>query len=413
VTDCLIIGAGPYGLSLAAHLSALGLDFRIAGTPMGAWVSTMPDGMCLKSEGFASSLFEPSGKFTLGTFCAAEGIPYADTGVPVKKDTFVAYGQAFQRRFVPALEERTAVSVTRHGDGFTTVFSDGGRITSRRVVSAVGVERYAQLPAPVQTLPAALCSHSSRHSSFAQFAGQSVVVIGGGSSAMDAAAVLRRQGASVTIVARRSAVRFQNPLGKRSLRDKIRAPMTVLGPGWKSVLCTRAPLVFHHMPDRFRTNVVTRYLGPAPAWFVRDQVEGHIPIVTDTTVVAAEVHEGGARLTLRRHDGVTSTILADHVICATGFKVEVDRTPFLDRQLGAAIAHVDGAPKLSRNFESSVSGLHFIGPAAANSFGPMLRFAAGAGFASRRLSRHIAAVQASRSSRRPAAVPADARVVDA
>jgi hypothetical protein len=110
---------------------------------------------------------------------------------------------------------------------------------------------------------------------------------------------------------------------------------------------------------------------------------------------------------------VTSTILADHVICATGFKVEVDRTPFLDRQLGAAIAHVDGAPKLSRNFESSVSGLHFIGPAAANSFGPMLRFAAGAGFASRRLSRHIAAVQASRSSRRPAAVPADARVVDA
>ena len=414
MTDCLIIGAGPYGLSLAAHLSALGLDFRIAGTPMGAWISTMPDGMHLKSEGFATSLFEPTGQFTLGAYCAAEGIHYADTGVPVKKDTFVSYGLAFQRQFVPTLEERTAVSVSRHKGGFTTRFADGGRITSRRVVSAVGVERYAQFPAPAKALPASLCSHSSQHNSFAQFAGQTVVVIGGGSSAMDATAALRRQGANVTVVARRSAVRFQTPLGRRTLRDKIRAPMTVLGPGWKSVLCTRAPLLFHHMPDSFRTKVVTRYLGPAPAWFVRDEVEGLVPILTDTTLAAAEVHEGQARLTLRRHDGVTSTMMADHVVCATGFKIAVERTPFLDQDLAGAIASVDGAPKLSRNFESTVPGLHFIGPAAANSFGPMLRFMAGAGFASRRLSRHIAAVQESRSSRRAAPVPAaDARVVDA
>jgi cation diffusion facilitator CzcD-associated flavoprotein CzcO len=413
VTDCLIIGAGPYGLSLAAHLSALNVDFRIAGTPMGAWVSTMPDGMCLKSEGFASSLFEPSGTFTLGAFCASEGIPYAHTGVPVQKATFVAYGQAFQRQFVPSLEARTAVLVTRQGNGFTTRFADGGSITSRRVVSAVGVERYAQVPAPLQALPAALCSHSSQHSSFAEFAGQAVVVIGGGSSAMDAAAALRRQGARVTVVARRSTVRFQTPLGQRSLRDKIRAPMTVLGPGWKSVLCTRAPLLFHYMPDEFRTKVVTRYLGPAPAWFVREQVEGHIPIITDTTVVAAEAQDGGTQLTLRTHDGATSTLVADHVVCATGFKIAMDRTPFLDRELVAAIAHVDGAPKLSRNFETTVRGLHVIGPAAANSFGPMLRFAAGAGFASRRLSRHIASVQASRPRRRHAPVSAEARVVDA
>jgi hypothetical protein len=230
---------------------------------------------------------------------------------------------------------------------------------------------------------------------------------------MDAAAALRRQGAHVTVVARRSAVRFQTPLGKRTLRDKIRAPMTVLGPGWKSVLCTKAPLVFHHMPDSFRTKVVTRYLGPAPAWFVRDEVEGLVPIVTDTTLAAAEAQDGQAKLTLRRHDGMMSTLFADHVICATGFKIAVNRTPFLDPELAAQIAHVDGAPKLSRNFESSVPGLHFIGPAAANSFGPMLRFMAGAGFAARRLSRHIASVQPSRSRRRPGAVPADARVVDA
>jgi cation diffusion facilitator CzcD-associated flavoprotein CzcO len=413
VTECLILGAGPYGLSLAAYLSAEGADFRIAGSAMGAWIATMPDGMHLKSEGFASSLFEPSGRFTLGAFCASEGIPYADTGVPVKKDSFVAYGRAFQRRFVPGLEDRMAVSVTRQGDVFTTVFADGGRIASRRVVAAVGVAGYAQLPPAVQTLPAAVCSHSAQHSSFRQFAGKAVVVVGGGSSAMDVAAALRRQGAGVTVVARRHTVRFQNPLGRRSVADKIRAPMTVLGPGWKSVLCTRAPLLFHHMPDRLRTKIVTRYLGPAPAWFVRDEVEGHVPVLTDTTVVEAKAEDGRARLTLRRHDGETSTMVADHVICATGFRIAVDRTPFLDSRLIAELAHVDGAPRLSRNFETSVPGLYVIGPAAANSFGPMLRFAAGAGFTSRRLSRHIAAVQTSRSLRRPAAGPANARVVDA
>jgi hypothetical protein len=44
---------------------------------------------------------------------------------------------------------------------------------------------------------------------------------------------------------------------------------------------------------------------------------------------------------------------------------------------------------LPRYFETSVPGLFTIGVTAANSFGPLLRFAYGAGFASRRLSRHL------------------------
>jgi hypothetical protein len=101
-------------------------------------------------------------------------------------------------------------------------------------------------------------------------------------------------------------------------------------------------------------------------------------------------------LTLRGRDGQPDSLIADHVIAATGFRVAVKRIPFLDPALVTAIRQVDGAPRLSRHFESSVRGLHFIGPASANSFGPLVRFAAGAGFTARRLSRHLAASTARR-----------------
>jgi cation diffusion facilitator CzcD-associated flavoprotein CzcO len=58
-SDVAIIGAGPYGLSVAAHLKVRNVDFRIFGSPMEFWLKSMPEGMHLKSEGFASSLYDP------------------------------------------------------------------------------------------------------------------------------------------------------------------------------------------------------------------------------------------------------------------------------------------------------------------------------------------------------------------
>ena len=81
--DAAIIGAGPYGLSIAAHLRALGISFAIFGEPMLSWRNHMPSGMFLKSEGFASSLYDPKGSFTLRHYCAERGLPYRDIGLPV------------------------------------------------------------------------------------------------------------------------------------------------------------------------------------------------------------------------------------------------------------------------------------------------------------------------------------------
>ena len=135
MTPCLIVGAGPYGLSLAAHLRAAGAEFRIVGTPMSPWQTAMPSGMCLKSEGFASTLFEPSGRFTLGAYCAEQDIPYKDVGLPVHVETFIKYGQAFQARFVPNLEVRTVTGIEPRDSGFRVGLQDGGTIDAGRVVA--------------------------------------------------------------------------------------------------------------------------------------------------------------------------------------------------------------------------------------------------------------------------------------
>jgi hypothetical protein len=82
--------------------------------------------------------------------------------------------------------------------------------------------------------------------------------------------------------------------------------------------------------------------------------------------------------------------VTDHVITATGYKVNVGRLNFLSRDLRTKLQTVGDTPKLTSNFESSVPGLYFVGLAAANSFGPVMRFMFGAGFAARTVTAALA-----------------------
>src|SRR5271170_4206657 len=129
-----IIGAGPYGLSVAAHFRRRGIPFRIFGRPMDSWVAHMPRGMMLKSDGFASDIYDPESEFTLRQFCSEQGIEYADTGVPVRLETFTAYGIAFRDRMVPELEDKQVVNVDRVDGGFRLQLEDGETLQSQTVV---------------------------------------------------------------------------------------------------------------------------------------------------------------------------------------------------------------------------------------------------------------------------------------
>jgi thioredoxin reductase len=160
------------------------------------------------------------------------------------------------------------------------------------------------------------------------------------------------------------------------------------------VLWTTAPLVFHALPEATRLEITRKFLGPAPGWFVRSQIENHVKVQRSANIISATGDDRYATLHFDRaaSDGrrESTSLEVDHVLAATGYKVNMNKLDFLDPAVRADLRVEDGAPVLSRTFESTVPGLFFTGPTAAFAFGPLLRFACGAGFAAQRLTRRLA-----------------------
>ena len=352
----------------------------------------MPRGMLLKSEGFASCIHDPKGTFPLSRFCQENALPYQDVGLPVRIETFIQYGLEFQRRFVPDVERKQVTRLERTSSLFKLHLNDGEIVTAEQVVVAVGVGHFPYLPPELQRLSTTQLSHSSDHSVLDRFRNRDLIVIGAGASAVDLAALLHEAGASVRLMARRKAIDFHSPPERRQRRihERLRQPRSGLGLGWRSRLCEDAPLLFHLMPRDFRHGVVRRHLGPAPGWFVRDTVEKNVSMLLGTRIIDAWSHNGTAKLQIADENGNRRELEADHIIAATGYRIDLRRLKFLPAETLTKFEAVEHTPVLSSKFETSLPSLFFIGPAAANCFGPLMRFACGNRFVSRRLAPYIA-----------------------
>jgi hypothetical protein len=202
---------------------------------------------------------------------------------------------------------------------------------------------------------------------------------------------MHESGADVVLVARSASLEFHTGPGDkpRSLWQKMRNPSSGLGPGWKSRFYTDLPDVFRYFPPEQRVRIVNQHLGPASGWPMRDRFLGKVSMLLGREVVAAQPVGDGVRLTLATRDGRTEEHETQHVIAATGYQPDLARLPFLERGLRDSLATVDHSPALSANFESSAPGLYFTGISAANTFGPMMRFAYGADFTARRIAKHL------------------------
>ena len=106
--------------------------------------------------------------------------------------------------------------------------------------------------------------------------------------------------------------------------------------------------------------------------------------------IKATKNDKGAHLLLSHQDGTEKDLHVDHVIAATGYKVQLQRLGFLDPELRRQMKTFKDTPVLNTNFESSVPGLYLVGLAAAPSFGPLCRFAYGAKFTAPRIAKHLA-----------------------
>lgn len=391
-SDTVIVGAGPYGLSIAAHLRARGLSHRIIGTPLQTWRTAMPEGMSLKSDGFASSLSAPVAGATLADYCREHGLPYHPTDRPVLLETFVAYGLDFQRRFVPGVEPGEVLSVARASSGrFRVTLSGGEEIDARQVVVAAGIAHFANLPAAVAEIDSKRLTHASEHREFAAFEGQDVTVLGAGSSAVEVSVALARAGARPRLVCRADEVHFGEPPAGvgRSLAARMRRPSSGLGPGYRSRACCEVPDAFRLLPVSARSEIVRRHLGPSSPWHLRPAFESGVEVVRAHRLARVDASVDALRLSLEGPEGDRS-IETGHLICATGYRADLARLRFLEADMRRSLRTFGSSPALNAGFESSVPGLYFAGVAAAMSFGPLMRFMYGDEFAARRISRAIA-----------------------
>src|SRR5262249_61607171 len=102
------------------------------------------------------------------------------------------------------------------------------------------------------------------------------------------------------------------------------------------------------------------------------------PVNPGQAVRTGEPSASGVRLGITDAGGTGRELAADHVIAATGYRADVARLTFLGDQVRAGLRTVAGTPAVGRDYQSSVPGLYFIGPAVAPTFGPVMRFVFGA-----------------------------------
>jgi pyridine nucleotide-disulfide oxidoreductase len=386
VVDVAIVGAGPYGLSLSAHLRARGVKHIICGEAMRFW-RDMPVGINLKSFAFATNIYVPERGHTFPDWCRRHGLEDFE---PCTMQSFAAYGMEMRERFVPEIEQVLATNVASNGKEFEVTLANNDSIRARRVVVCTGLSNLKRVPGHLQDFGPDLLRHTADISDYSAYRQKKVAIIGAGASAIEAGALVNEAGGAAEIFVRGKHAVFHGRTPKeRPLWRRIKDPISVLGASRQSWVLQHVPLLVHFMPKERRVRFVKGYLGPAAPWWIKDRVVGKVPIHLQHEVARAERERGGLRVSVRDQSNSLHNEYFDCIIAGTGFDMAVRRLSFLDRGLLEQIRCTENAPDLNLKFESSVRGLHFLGPLSYMSFGPIFRFATGAGYAARTLARYF------------------------
>jgi cation diffusion facilitator CzcD-associated flavoprotein CzcO len=378
----VVIGAGPYGLSIAAYLQAQGVPTLVFGKPMESW-HNMPDGMYLKSVWSASTFFDPAGKYSLNRYIASTDAVRQE---PIPLSLFLNYAHWFQQHAVTHVDPTYVQSLASDGKQFHLDLVDGRTVKASKVVVAAGIASFAYIPDFAQHLPITLASHTQFHKDFSGFKGRRVAVLGSGQSGLESAALLHEAGADVELIARSSVTWINRKLYDRTGPAKhIFYPPSDVGPPGLNWLVS-FPLVFRRFPDKARQVMDKRAVRPAGAQWLQQRVEGQVRLTASTHIVKATVQ--GRVLCLELSDGTTREV--DHLLLGTGYRPNIDKLAFIDPALRQQVQCYNGYPLQNKWFESSVPNLYFVGALAGHTFGPICRFVAGSKVAAQQIARHAA-----------------------
>jgi thioredoxin reductase len=379
----VVIGAGPYGLSVTAHLREAGVDTKVFGDTMDFWQEQMPKGMLLRSSKRASSLSDPKRRFTLDAFARDTGSPI---DAPIELERFIAYGQWFQRQVAPDVDPRRVTDVQSTGSGFRVVLDDGGEELADNVVVAAGLSTFPRVPDEFASIPDTHVSHACEHDDLSKFVDRRVAVIGLGQSALESAALLKEAGAEVEVIGRSHSINWlpDPPVGLQRFRMRFYPPTDVGGifNGWLAAV----PDAFRRAPASKQPIWAYNAIRPAGAYWLRPRLADGVQISTGCSVVGARANGKGIRMTLS--DGSERHV--DHALLATGYQIDVAKYPFLGPELLSRLQRANGYPVLRPGLESSIGGLYFAGASAAISFGPITRFVVGATYAAPAVARSVA-----------------------
>src|SRR5205823_14257204 len=255
----------------------------------------------------------------------------------------------------------------RTSKGFCLSLEDGECVQAARVVVATGIAPFAQRPRQFEGLPPELVSHTSEHQDLCRLGRTRILIVGGGQSALESAALLAAAGAQVEVIVRRPGVHWldQKIAWLKSEANPVRRlfyPPTDVGPpGLNWIVPT--PGLFRQLPFPLQEKIAYRSIRPAGAGWLLSRI-GRVRITTARSISSASPAGEGVRLKI--DDGTERC--ADHVLLATGYRVDVSLYNFLSPKLLKAVHRVEGYPLLGPGFESSLPGLHFLGAPAARSF---------------------------------------------
>lgn len=360
--DLLIVGAGPFGLALAAEAGRRGIDYAIVGRHMGFWRENMPPGMYLRSA--SDWHLDTANEATIDRYFRDLGVSRADVD-PISIDQYLGYVDWFtaQKRLSPVDWRIERLEHSPDAELRFLATAREGAIHARTVALAVGFQYFANVPGDLAaTLPPGSFVHTCDYVDFADAAGGRYLVVGGRQSAFEWAALLLEAGAaSVTLTHRHASPVFA--VADWSWTNPIVAAM-VENPGW-----------YRDLPDSEKEAVRLRMWGEGrlkvEPWLEPRLNDGRLAVYPNTRIVEASQEMDGMRV--RLDGGIELTV--DRVVLATGYKPDLARVPFMATgNILPWTTAADGLPVLSTSFETDLPGLFATSILAMRSFGPFFGF---------------------------------------